>query len=342
MITVSVIIPCFNAETTLGNCLQSILASSHLPDEILIIDDCSFDRTNEIAANFIRKYPNYIKYLRLNTNSGPARARNAGVEIASSKYIFFADSDTEFLTNTLSNFLSSIQLNNADAVVGIYDSTPINDGICQRYKAYLNFFFFSRLGIIQYEVFDSSRAGIKKAVFIQAGGFNSNLKAGMDYENEEFGYRLIDKYRLILDPSIRVKHHFPGFAAMTKTYFFRVALWAKLFYSRKKFESGGVTSTGTGLSSICLPTSLIILLLDILFFRHSSLFFTGLAFTTLLFSAYVLGYLKFFIYIYKLDGRFVLQAISLNIFFTTVITMGAIYGFVAAFLHSYRINKPSS
>src|SRR5208337_3827866 len=104
----------------------------------------------------------------------------------------------------LNNFVARIE--QCDAVTGIYHYESLNRGWAPAYKALLNYYFFSRRGVIEYEVFDASRAGIKAAVFQDLGGFNESLGWGLDYENEEFGYRLAKKHKNLLDPSVVVKH----------------------------------------------------------------------------------------------------------------------------------------
>ena len=86
----------------------------------------------------------------------------------------------------------------------------LNAGAVPQYKAMLNYYFFARKGVIRYEVFDSARAGIRREVFDALGGFNESLGWGMDYENEEFGYRLTREHTNLLDPAIAVRHQFPG------------------------------------------------------------------------------------------------------------------------------------
>jgi glycosyltransferase involved in cell wall biosynthesis len=186
---ISVIIPCYNANATIQSCLESVLQSKMKNFEIIVVDDASTDSSIDQIKKVQHQYPNKIKLLHLNKNSGPASARNKGAHEASGDSLFFLDSDTRILPSALSNFSKQIQ--NTDAVVGIYDKKPINSGVVPLYKALLNYYFFSRKGVIPYEVFDSSRAGIRRSVFESLRGFNETLTWGMDYENEEFGYRIV-------------------------------------------------------------------------------------------------------------------------------------------------------
>ena len=85
---VSVIVPAYNAEEFLGDCLSSILDQDHPRIEVLVIDDGSTDRTPSVAEGFGPR----VRYFR-QTNSGSAVARNRGLDEARGELIAFCDSD---------------------------------------------------------------------------------------------------------------------------------------------------------------------------------------------------------------------------------------------------------
>ncbi|HDO1382727.1 glycosyltransferase family 2 protein [Aeromonas veronii] len=93
MIDVSVVIPFFNSEKTISRTLLSICHQSLLPREVIIIDDCSAnpERLNHIVSQFSKQLN--IKCIFQTKNNGAAYARNIGVDLASSSYIAFLDSD---------------------------------------------------------------------------------------------------------------------------------------------------------------------------------------------------------------------------------------------------------
>ncbi len=320
---ISVIIPSYNSENTLISCVESVISNSYKHFEIIIVDDCSTDESWDLSNNIKLKYPDFVRVHQMPKNSGPASARNAGAKISKGQFLFFLDSDACMRGDTLYCFIKSIK--DADAVVGIYDYKPLNKGIVQHYKSMLNYYFFSRKGLILYEVFDSSRAGIKSDIFDSIKGFNETLAWGMDYENEEIGYRIFKKYKMVLDPSVRVFHNFPGFIELIKTYFSRVSLWMQIFLQRKKFESGGVTSSETGVASASLLVSLVLLLISILISVESLkiIFITG---SVIFFLLYFYGYAGFFLDVSKKKISYLPIFLFLNIFFTIIISFGAAYG----------------
>ena len=85
---ISCIVPVFNGERYLGEALDSILAQTYRPIEILVIDDGSTDGTVELVA----RYGDAIRYVRQN-NQGAPTARNLGLSMARGGFVAFLDSD---------------------------------------------------------------------------------------------------------------------------------------------------------------------------------------------------------------------------------------------------------
>lgn len=92
MALVSVIIPMYNSEKYIAEAVNSVLAQTYKDIEIILIDDCSKDKTDLIAQTFAES-DERIYYLRLAKNSGAAVARNKGLELSQGRYIAFLDSD---------------------------------------------------------------------------------------------------------------------------------------------------------------------------------------------------------------------------------------------------------
>ena len=84
--------PTYNCGNFIGETIDSVIAQIYENWELIIVDDCSTDNTEEIV-NVYRKKDSRIKYKKLATNSGAAVARNRGIELADGKYIAFLDSD---------------------------------------------------------------------------------------------------------------------------------------------------------------------------------------------------------------------------------------------------------
>lgn len=89
---ISVIIPVYNAEKYIARCLDSILMQADSNIELIVINDGSKDKSEQIIKTYIGKYKSSIKYIK-KENSGVANARNVGLEKATGKYIIFVDAD---------------------------------------------------------------------------------------------------------------------------------------------------------------------------------------------------------------------------------------------------------
>jgi glycosyltransferase involved in cell wall biosynthesis len=85
---ISCIVPVFNGENYLAEALESILAQTYRPIEVIVVDDGSTDGTADVAA----RYGDRIRYVRQN-NGGPPTARNLGLSMATGEFVAFLDSD---------------------------------------------------------------------------------------------------------------------------------------------------------------------------------------------------------------------------------------------------------
>jgi glycosyltransferase involved in cell wall biosynthesis len=87
--TISVIIPVFNGVEFVARSIQSALAQTHQPDEIIVVDDGSVDETQAMLAD----YSDRIKLIKLATNYGVSNARNVGIRASSGTLLAFLDAD---------------------------------------------------------------------------------------------------------------------------------------------------------------------------------------------------------------------------------------------------------
>lgn len=91
-ITVSVVIPAYNAGEYLGRAIDSVLAQTQPAAEIIVVDDGSADNTADVAQG----YGERIRFIQ-QENAGASVARNTGIEAAASEWIAFLDADDEWL-----------------------------------------------------------------------------------------------------------------------------------------------------------------------------------------------------------------------------------------------------
>ena len=109
---VSIVTPAYNAERFLRETIESVLAQSYVNWELFVVDDCSNDGTPGIVEEYTRQ-DSRISWIRLPRNSGPAMARQAGVERASGQYVAFLDSDDLWLSAKLERQLSFMRSRSA-------------------------------------------------------------------------------------------------------------------------------------------------------------------------------------------------------------------------------------
>lgn len=111
---VSIIIPVYNVEKYLHQCLDSVLRQSYQELEVVLVDDGSKDSSGKICDEYARK-DNRFKVLHCE-NSGASAARNIGLNIAQGEYIYFLDSDDWLAENTIEALYSRAIEENADVV----------------------------------------------------------------------------------------------------------------------------------------------------------------------------------------------------------------------------------
>ena len=91
---VTVVITTYNRAGLLKRAVESVLSQTYTDYEIIIVDDCSSDNTQDVIAGF--NHPR-IHSFRHDGNRGPSASRNTGIALASGKYIAFLDDDDEWL-----------------------------------------------------------------------------------------------------------------------------------------------------------------------------------------------------------------------------------------------------
>lgn len=111
---VSIIIPAYNAEKYIENCINSIVKQTYKDIEIIVIDDGSTDTT----ADIVKKKASECDYLRYyyQVNSGAAVARNNGIVHSNGEYIMFVDADDEIKENIIYELLDILKDSTIDIV----------------------------------------------------------------------------------------------------------------------------------------------------------------------------------------------------------------------------------
>lgn len=130
MYKVSVIIPVYNAESSLKNALNSVINQTigFKNIELILVDDNSNDNSKNIIKCYANKYDN-IKAIFLNQNSGsPSKPRNIGIENVTAPYLMFLDNDDEFFKDCCEVLYNSITTNQVD-IVNCNHASKLNNSV---------------------------------------------------------------------------------------------------------------------------------------------------------------------------------------------------------------------
>jgi len=122
---VSIITPVFNSEKFIAEAIHSVQNQTFQDWEMIIVDDCSSDKTVAIINAFVAT-DNRIQLFRLEKNSGAGIARNTALQKASGKYIAFLDSDDLWLPEKLQKQLDFMEKNRVPFTFSFYDRIDEN------------------------------------------------------------------------------------------------------------------------------------------------------------------------------------------------------------------------
>ncbi len=115
--SISILIPAYNAEKFIGQCLSSIAAQTFVDYEIIVSNDGSSDGTVDSVRKFMTDYPEMDLTLISNPNGGVSLARKRALEKATGEWVTFVDADDTLPSDALAN-LYSLAGDDTDLVVG--------------------------------------------------------------------------------------------------------------------------------------------------------------------------------------------------------------------------------
>ncbi len=122
---ISVIVPIYNVENYVLECLQSVAAQTKTKNvECILVDDCGTDDSVKVAEQFISAYEGDVSFAFFHhtENRGLSAARNTGIKNARGKYLFFLDSDDTIKPYCLDELFALAETYQADMVQGSYES----------------------------------------------------------------------------------------------------------------------------------------------------------------------------------------------------------------------------
>jgi GT2 family glycosyltransferase len=216
------IIPAYNAESTLAECLTRIFESTYEVLEVVLIDDGSTDGTREIAARFT------VRLVSTEGRVGPAAARNLGARVAEGDILFFIDTDVMLRPDSIERLVRRFAAGDVDAVCGVQAVETRHRDLFSQYKnLWIRWTYLRLTGEVP--LFYTTAAAILRAAFWQAGGFDAGYTTP-SLEDTAFGQTLARLgIRVRVQPDLEVEHvKRYSVASLLRTDFRRAVALARL------------------------------------------------------------------------------------------------------------------
>lgn len=125
MVSVSIIIPVYNVEPYITDCLNSVMRQTYQGSlECIVVDDCGTDNSIEVAEKLIAEYKGPIEFIIIHHehNRGLSAARNMGMNAAKGDYVYYLDSDDWISDDCIEKLTAPLKQQEYDIVVGDYET----------------------------------------------------------------------------------------------------------------------------------------------------------------------------------------------------------------------------
>ncbi|MDI6099391.1 glycosyltransferase family A protein [Actinoplanes sp. NEAU-A12] len=197
-LSVSIVVPAYNATRTIAVCLRAALSQTHPVAEVIVVDDASTDETAAQAAAF------GVRVIRQPHNRGVSAARNTGAAAARGDVIFYVDADVAIEPEAVAEAVAVLEQDpGVGCVHGIYAPEPLyDDGPVEHYKILNNHHWRVRaVGEVGTALF--ALGAIRRRLLLDAGGFDESLRDG---EDVEISTRLVGRCRIVLTDRMVGRH----------------------------------------------------------------------------------------------------------------------------------------
>ena len=181
LLTVSVIIPAYNAAGYIGETLDSVYAQTLTDFELIVVNDGSPD--TEDLEQALARFPSSLRYLK-QENSGAAAARNTGIRAAQGEFVAFLDADDTWLPTFLEKQVDLLKHSQADAVWSdalIYGDSPLSGRTFMQVQPSHGEVTPESLLSVKVTVLTSTVVARRQAI-LDVGLFDVNLRRGQDFE----------------------------------------------------------------------------------------------------------------------------------------------------------------
>jgi len=210
---VSVIIPAYNEEDVIEECLESLADQSFSDYQVYLIDDLSTDSTKRIIEKFVAAQPDRFKLLEYG-KVGPGRARNLTAQSLSSPFLAFTDADCVVTTNWLESLVACFDDPKVAAVGGPQlahpQANPFQrkiESFLKRISQFIDFYKPPKDKPIETKHNPLCNVMYRREVFSALGGFREDLFPGEDLEMDQ-RVRAAG-HKILYQPNAKVYHHRP-------------------------------------------------------------------------------------------------------------------------------------
>ncbi len=220
-INISIVVPVFNSEKTLKECLDALVALDEKPHEIILVNDCSTDNSVSICRNYD------AQFIEMDQKSGAAKVRNVGAAKATGELLLFIDSDIVLPPDTLQKITEYYQAGH-EVFIGMFLFQLRYKSVLSNYKhLYLCHNYLSQGS--QTSTLDTSLTVITKKLFDGFKGFDERL--GYMSEDAEFGNRLTRAGVVITQPKHICMEHLKeySFLGFVRSELLRGEKFSRLF-----------------------------------------------------------------------------------------------------------------
>ncbi|MDD3375617.1 MAG: glycosyltransferase family 2 protein [Candidatus Omnitrophica bacterium] len=230
---VSIVIPAYNAQKTLGLTLQAIFNQTYLgPKEIIVVDDGSTDQT----ADSLKSLKDVI-YIH-QKNSGPATARNAGFAASKGEFVFFTDSDCVPQSDWIEKLLAGFSDPLIGVVCGSYGIANSKSLLARCIHKEI-IFRHCRLMPVFPKSFGSYNFCVRRNIFEAAGGFDAGYRNASGEDNNLCYKILALGSKIYFERKSLVDHFFPTSVKKYLAEQFRHGFWrVKVYFTHPSMVKG--------------------------------------------------------------------------------------------------------
>lgn len=267
---VSLIIPAYNAASTIERCLDSILKQDYPNLEIIVVDDASCDDT-------LTKVSNYnVRIIRHEKNQGLSCSRNTGANEANGQILIFCDSDLIVPPQAISGLVKTLIVRQDKlAVGGVYSENSEGLNFISEYKN-CDLAYREQACSADVKYVTGFFMAIRKSEFIKTGGFPEGFAKVGEVEDMEFGYRVTKGFNtMFVQKEVKVRHLKKyNLVSMLKTNFKRIFSMVRLIKVSKGKYKASEHVTLPYFINLFLPWIIILFLVLNIWFKTKWLVFT--------------------------------------------------------------------